>query len=118
MALLADDAVFIDPHYPRVENHGIADIRESLTWGIGGLEQMRFHERRTFTAPDGSVVVEVDTHHTIKGPRAIRFPQLFLASSADGKLTKLQAFEPYGPHGVLAVLLRIMRVKKRLTGRF
>ena len=118
VALTAPDAVFIDPHYPRVHNTGTAEIRESLVWGIGGLEQMRFHEQRWFTADDGAVSVEVDTHHTIKGKREVRFPQVFVAESRDGLLTRLQAFEPYGPHGVLATVLRVMRVKKKVTGKY
>ncbi|MCU1677441.1 MAG: hypothetical protein JWM93_2199 [Frankiales bacterium] len=118
MALIAQDATFIDPHYPRVHNTGTAEIRESLVWGIGGLEQMRFHERRWFSAEDGSVSVEVDTHHTVKGKRDVRFPQVFVAESRGGQLTRLQAFEPYGPHGVLAAILRVMRAKKKLTGTY
>jgi ketosteroid isomerase-like protein len=118
VALVAPDAVFIDPHYPRVHNSGSDEIRESLVWGIGGLEQMRFHEQRWFTAADGAVSVEVDTHHTIKGKREVRFPQVFVAESRDGLLTRLQAFEPYGPHGVLATVLRVMRAKKKLTGKY
>lgn len=118
LALLADDAVFIDPHYPRVENRGKAQIRESLQWGIGSLEQMRFHDGRVFTAPDGSAVIEVDTHHTIKGKNEVRFPQLFAVEARDGLLTSVRAFEPYGPHGILKVILRVTRLKKRLTGSF
>ena len=118
VALTAPDAVFIDPHYPRVHNTGTAEIRESLQWGIGGLEQMRFHEHRWFASEDGAVSVEVDTHHTIKGKREVRFPQVFVAESRDGLLTRLQAFEPYGPHGVLATVLRVMRVKKKVTGTY
>ncbi|MDQ1723219.1 MAG: hypothetical protein QOG52_247 [Frankiaceae bacterium] len=118
VALTAPNAVFIDPHYPRVHNTGTAEIRESLTWGIGGLEQMRFHEQRWYAGDDGAVTVEVDTHHTIKGKREVRFQQVFVAESRDGLLTRLQAFEPYGPHGILAVILRVMRVKKKLTGKY
>ena len=118
VALTAPNAVFIDPHYPRVHNTGTAEIRESLVWGIGGLEQMRFHEQRWYAADDGAVTVEVDTHHTIKGKREVRFAQVFVAESSDGLLTRVQAFEPYGPHGVLATVLRVMRVKKRLTGKY
>jgi ketosteroid isomerase-like protein len=118
MALIAPDADFSDPHYPRVHNRGAAEIRESLVWGIGGLEQMRFHEQRWYAGDGGAVTVEVDTHHTIKGNREVRFPQVFVAESRDGLVTRLQAFEPYGPHGVLAVVLRVMRLKKKLTGRY
>ena len=120
VALTAPNAVFIDPHYPRVHNTGTAEIRESLQWGIGGLEQMRFHEQRWYASEnnDGAVSVEVDTHHTITGKREVRFAQVFVAESRDGLLTRLQAFEPYGPHGVLATVLRVMRVKKKVTGRY
>lgn len=118
VALIAEDAVFIDPHYPRVHNAGVDEIRESLVWGIGGLEQMRFREQRWYAADDGAVSVEVDTHHTIKGKREVRFPQVFVAESRDGHITRLQAFEPYGPHGILATVLRVMRAKKKLTGKY
>jgi hypothetical protein len=79
---------------------------------------MRFHEQRWYAGDGDSVTVEVDTHHTIKGKREVRFPQVFVAESRDGLVTRLQAFEPYGPHGVLAVILRVMRLKKSLTGSF
>lgn len=117
LALCADDIVFVDPHYPRVENRGKAQLRESLAWGVGGLEQMRFGDHRYFVAADGSCVAEVATHHTVKGKREVRFPQLFVAESRDGLLTRVQAFEPYGPHGVLGAVLRVLRLKRRLTRR-
>jgi len=43
------------------------------------------------------------------------FPQAFIFEVADGHITRLQAYEPYGPHGIMGVFLLVARLTKRFS---
>ena len=38
--------------------------------------------------------------------------------AANGLITRLQAYEPYGPHGINAAFLVLTRLAWKLTGKF
>lgn len=47
----------------------------------------------------------------------LRFDQLFVVESRDGKITRLQAYVPYGPPGVAGLLTHLTRWVWRLLGK-
>src|SRR5262245_30410321 len=58
--------------------------------------------------------VETATHHVLKEGMKRNFPQVFIFEMANGRITRMQAYEPYGPHGMVGVFLWFAR----LTNRF
>ena len=118
LACFTDDAVVVDPHYPAPRMEGKAAIADGLTWAIGTMAAFGFNPVKYYVGDDGrSIAVEVDTAHTLRGGMKLRFPQAFFAEVEDGRLSRLQAYEPYGPNGVGGVFLALTRLKRRLAGR-
>ena len=116
MAHFADDAVMIDPHYPQPRMVGRAAIERGLTWGLGNLVKPGFAIRKVWIDGD-SAAIEVDTDHLFKGGMRLRFDQLFVVESREGKIIRLQAYVPYGPPGVAGLLTRLTRWVWRLQGK-
>ena len=48
-----------------------------------------------------------------KKGKKLNFPQVFIFEVADGHITRLQTYEPYGPHGLVGLFLFLARLKKR-----
>ena len=118
LAFFADDAVLFDPHYPTPKMVGKVAIREGLTWGFGSLEKFGFTIEKFLLNEDGnSGAVEVATAHVLKGGMKLNFPQAFFFDVKDGKLTRLQAYEPYGPNGIGGVVLGLARLRRRVMGK-
>ncbi|MBN4063320.1 nuclear transport factor 2 family protein [Cardiobacterium sp. AH-315-I02] len=110
LAYFSEDASFIDPHYPRVHMKGKKEIEEGLTWGFKGLKKLGFTIEKTFYSEDGkSLAVEVATAHELPNGKALNFPQAFIIEIEAGKITRLQAYEPYGPHGIFKIILAVTR---------
>ncbi len=79
LALIAEDAVFFDPHYPVQNMKGKAAITEGIAWGLGSMESMGFKVEKYFPGEDGqSAAVEVATSHVLKGGKKLNFPQAFV----------------------------------------
>lgn len=117
-AMFTDDAVLVDPHYPQIEMQGRAAIERGISWGMASMEQFGFTIVHEFSSDDGAkAVVEVDTHHTLKGGKKLDFPQMFIAEASDGRLTALRAYEPYRPDGVTGLFVRLSHVQERVTYR-
>ena len=115
MGVFADDAVVIDPHFPTPRMQGKAAIREGFREAMSGMWSFGYtivnyceSENRQCAA------VETATHHVLKQGMKRNFPQVFIFEVADGHITRLQAYEPYGPHGIMGVFLFLAR----LTNRF
>ncbi len=108
LAAFAPDAVFIDPHYPNPEMHGLAAIEAGLDWAFVGMERFGFTVVRSFLSEDGySGAVEMDCAHVLAGGRVLAFPQVFVAEMKDGLLTRLRAYEPYGPGGLAMFAMKL-----------
>ncbi len=116
MAHFADDAVLIDPHYPQVTMRGRAAIEQGLRWGLGNLVKPGFSVRNVLITGD-KAAIEVDTHHLFKGGMELRFEQMFMLETRDGKITRLQAYVPYGPGGVAGLATVLTRLVWWLQGR-
>jgi ketosteroid isomerase-like protein len=118
LAVFADDAVLFDPHYPQPHMAGKAAIAEGLRWGFGGMQKMSFPIVNYFEDATGQkAVVEIATAHVLRTGMQLNFPQVFVIETRNGRVTRLQAYEPYGPHGIVGLMLRITRLVWRLSGK-
>ncbi|VAW55039.1 hypothetical protein MNBD_GAMMA05-218 [hydrothermal vent metagenome] len=110
LVYFSDNAEFIDPHYPNIHMKGKKEIEQGLTWGFKGLKKLGFTIEKTFYSADGkSLAVEVATAHELPNGKALNFPQAFIIEIEAGKITRLQAYEPYGPHGIFKIILAVTR---------
>jgi ketosteroid isomerase-like protein len=118
LALCADDAVIIDPHYPVPHMAGKTAIAEGLRWAFGALKTMRFPIVTYCESEDGRhAAVEVATAHVAATGMRLNFPQAFFIDMNDGLITRVQAYTPYGPGGVGGLFLRLARLQWRLSGK-
>lgn len=114
-SLVADDASFVDPHYPTPRTVGWAAISEQLRWAFGAIEVFRFEIGNRFESGDGRhAAIEVDSHHVLRGGRPLVFRQVFVADVEAGQIRRLEAYEPYGPGGLVRWVLRLTRFGRRL----
>ncbi len=95
-ALLADDAVFYDPHYNPPLMVGKPAINAGTDWVFGFLKSMNFTVRRAWEDAD-SAVLEVDTHHVAANDMVLEPPQVFVAVVKDGKIASWKSYVPYPP---------------------
>lgn len=117
MACFSPDAVLFDPHYPKPEMRGRAEIESGLDWGLSVMERFGFTVVTVFLDETGSkAAFEVDTNHVLKGGRKLSFPQMFVAEERDGLVAALRAYEPYGPNGIGGFFLGLERLKRKITG--
>ncbi len=115
MTYYAEDADFIDPHYPKVHMKGKREIEKGLIWGFNGLKKLGFTIEKTFESDDGkSIAIEVATAHVLPNGKALNFPQVFIVEVEAGKITRLQAYEPYGPHGIFKIILGVTRLFNKM----
>ena len=116
MALIDDNALVYDPHYPIPEMKGKAAIQRGFEWGLSSLEKPGF-AIRNFWADGEKAVVEVDTHHVFRGGMELKFPQVFVIETRNGLVTRLQAYEPYPPPGIGGMLASLTRLAWKLQGK-
>lgn len=118
LACFAEDAVITDPHYPTPRMEGKAALADGLTWAFGTIATFGFTPVKYYAGDDGrSIAVEVDTAHTLRGGMRLRFPQAFVFEIREGRITRLQAYEPYGPPGIGGLILALTRMLRRLRPR-
>ncbi len=116
--LFTDDGVLFDPHYPTPKMVGKAAIADGLTWGFGAMKKMGFPIANYFEAEGGQcAAVEIATAHELKNGMKLNSPQMFVIETRDGRISRLQAYEPYGPHGIVGVILGATRIQRKLTGK-
>jgi hypothetical protein len=115
LAMLADDAVFFDPHYPEVTMRGKASIERGLTWAFQ-MDKPGFNIRKIW-ADDVSGVAEIDTHHIIRGRLETHFDQTVVFEFRDGLITRMQSYVPYRDHGIGGLVPRLIRLTWQLRGR-
>ena len=116
MSLFADDAVVIDPHFATPRMQGKAVITESFREAISGMRSFGYTIVNYFESENGQrAAVETATHHVVKQGMKLNFPQVFIFETADGRITRMQAYEPYGPHGILGAFLSFARLASRFV---
>jgi ketosteroid isomerase-like protein len=96
MNAFAEDAIFVDPHYPEPQVQGKAAIQQGFEFAFNTIKQPGFSIRH-FWANDHTGAAEVDTHHIFQDGNEVRFPQLFVFEMRDNLLTRFQAYVPYPP---------------------
>ncbi len=116
MAIFADDAVFYDPHYPQQRMVGKAQIERGLTWGLSSLKKPGFTIRAMWL-DEQSGVIEVDTHHVLMVGIEIKFDQVFVFETREGKITRLQSYVPYSPPGIGGMLSKVTRFVWWIQGK-
>lgn len=118
MALFAEDAVVIDPHYPQPTMQGKAAIQQGLAWAFGNMVQPGFTVLHTWTDENQtSGAVEIATDHRFRGGMRVQTAQVFVVDTRDGLITRLQSFPSYGPPGIVGTLTRATRFTWRLRGK-
>ena len=116
MSLLADDAVVIDPHFPTPQMQGKAVITEAFRGAMSGMRSFGYTIVNYCESENGQcAAVETATHHVLIQGMKRNFPQVFIFEVANGHITRLQAYEPYGPHGIMGVFLLVARLTKRFS---
>jgi hypothetical protein len=118
----AEDGVLIDPHYPDSEMRGRAAIVAGLQFAFGGMRSFAFDDRRYFFDSGGtSLVIHCSCHHVLNGGRLLDFAQVFVIDTRAGRITRCQAFEPYGPDGLGGLVLGVgkfaYRTRRALQNR-
>jgi ketosteroid isomerase-like protein len=104
MSVFADDAVVIDPHFPTPQMQGKAAITEGFREAMTGMRSFGYTIVNYFESENGQrAAVETATHHVVKQGMKLNFPQVFIFEAADGRITRMQAYEPYGPRGIMGL---------------
>ena len=116
LACLSDDAVVIDPHYPKTTMRGKGEIADGLRWVFATMRQLGLPIVSYFEAADGTkAAVEVATSHVLAaGGMKLAFSQVFVVEARDGRITRLRAYTPYGPPGIGGMFLALTRVQRRM----
>lgn len=118
--LLDDDAVLIDPNYPKPRMVGRAAISDGLRWAFGTVATFGFEPVHAFSSVRGDhAAIEVECHHVLRGGRKLEFSQVFVVDAHDGRLSRLEAYQPNGSGGLVGLFLGLTRLARRLrtTGR-
>ncbi len=118
LALFAEDAIMIDPHYPEPEMRGKASIQRGLLWAFGNIETSEFTILRTWSeASQPYGVIEADTHHVFHGGIKLHFAQVFIVEYQANLIYRLQSFPSHGPPGLPGLSTGITRLWWRLSGK-
>lgn len=116
MSGFADDAVVIDPHFSTPRMQGKATITKGFQEAMSSMRSFGYTIVNYFETANGQgAAVETATHHVVKQGMKLNFPQVFIFEVADGRITRMQAYEPYGPHGIVGVFLLLGRLTKRFA---
>jgi ketosteroid isomerase-like protein len=118
LTVFADDAMLIDPHFPAIQMRGKAAIATGLREAVNGMQTFGYTIEHYFESENGRcAAVETATQHIIRGGKKLNFPQVFVFETANGCITRMQAYEPYGPHGIIGLFLSLARLKQRIFGK-
>lgn len=117
MGHIAEDALLIDPHYPVINMEGKRAIRNGLEWAFSGMKEFGFNVQQIFESEDGQrAAIEMQCSHVIKAGKRFDFQQVWIVDITGDKLSRLQAFVPYGPNGMHGLILGITRVVRKAMG--
>jgi len=118
MSGFSEDAVVIDPHFPTPKMQGKAVITEGFREAMAAMQSFGYTIVNYFESENGQgAAVETATHHVVKQGMKLNFSQVFVFETADGLITRMKAYEPYGPHGLIGVFLFFARLTKRFSSK-
>lgn len=110
-----DDVDLIDPHYPKVHMQGKDDVSKGLTWSFKTVKSFSFSMINYFENTHGTnASIEYDSKIELFNGKVFKFQQVFIVETKDGKINRLQAYEPYGPHGAHKVFLTVTRLMHKI----
>ena len=115
LQFFADDALLIDPHYPEPRMKGRVAIERGLRWGLSSLEKPGFSIRNRARAGEIEFF-ECDTKHKLSLGPTIAFDQVFVVETRDGKITRMQGYEPYPAPGIAGIIRRVSKLVWKLRG--
>ena len=116
MSVFADDAVVIDPHFPTQQMQGKAAIMAGFRGAMSSMRSFGYTIVNYCESENGRCAAEeTATHHVLKQGMKRNFPQVFIFEVADGRITRMQAYEPYGPHGIVGFFLFVGRLTQRFS---
>lgn len=124
ISLFTEDAVFLDPHYPKVRMQGRDEITEGMRWGFNSLKKFGFDIINTYSSVDGeALIISVVTSHELHNGKQLSLPQLFAFEFEGERVRSLQAYLQYEPHGIAGLMLKFARLRyfffsliKRIAG--
>jgi ketosteroid isomerase-like protein len=97
---------------------GKVAIKEGMRGAIAEMQSFGYTTVNYFESENGQrAAVETATHHVIKQGKKVNFPQVFIFEVAEGRITRMQAYEPHGPHGMYGVYLFFARLMKRFSSK-
>lgn len=96
LALLTDDAVLVDPHYPNPRMVGRTAIGEGLDFAFQLADRLQWTVVRTWENTD-SVALQVETQHLLSNGMELTPAQVFVVDVKGGLITSWQSFCPYPP---------------------
>lgn len=112
-----ENVVVIDPHYPVMHMEGKRALQNGLQWAFGGMKEFGFEVKQVFESEDGRrAAIELECSHVIKVGKRFDFKQVWIVELVGDKVTRLEAYVPYGPDGMHGLILGITRVVRKLTG--
>lgn len=118
LAFYHSDIDFIDPHYPKVHMKGKDEILKGLTWSFKTVKSFGFSDINYFENDDGTKAsVEYDSMIELFNGKSFKFPQVFIIETSNHKISRLQAYEPYGPHGGHKIFLTVTRLIHKIMQR-
>lgn len=109
--LIADDAVFFDPHYPQSLMKGKQQIAKGLDWSFRNIKEFRFEEINYMEVKKGNIsAVEYHCSHLLPSGNRLDFNQVLIFEINNGLFSSLRAYLPYGPHGLTGFMLKISHI--------
>ncbi len=98
--VFAEDGVLVDPHFPTPRMQGKEAIGNPMRKLMNGMKSFGYTIVNYCESENGlCAAAEVATQHVMQTGKSLNFPQLFMFEVADGRITRMQAYEPYGPKG-------------------
>ena len=110
------DAEFINPRSPNITMKGREEILDGLRWCLKRTKHVKYSIRHHYESESGlAASVEVTTTYISANGSKIEFPQIFIIEVGNGKIHRLQTYEPYDPKGEFNLTLMMARLIRKLT---
>ena len=118
LALLSDDAILEDPHYPRKIMRGKQQIEKGLAWGFKGMREFRFEIVHYFEDKQHNTCgIETHCTHILSTGKQLDFKQVFIFEFKGELFSRISAYLMYRPNGLLGFILKINHTITKILGR-